>query len=117
MLGSPMRNGYIRALPAALAAWLAFQPLQAQIGPDEARSRSQSYRPSTGLTLRTQVELVEVPVVVRDRKRQPVAGLTKEDFTVTDSGKKQDVLSFSVETFTPKAGEPAAAATATASLD
>ena len=89
----------LEVLLPTFAMLMALQPVLAQIGPDEAQSRTQPYRPSTGLTLRTQVELVEVPVVVRNRKRQPVAGLTQNDFTILDLGKKQEIVSFSVENF------------------
>lgn len=45
--------------------------------------------------IRTSTRLVEVNVVVRDKKG-PVAGLTKDDFTVQDEGKRQAIAVFSV---------------------
>jgi VWFA-related protein len=38
---------------------------------------------------------VEIPVSVRDAHDRPVAGLTKADFAVYDSGKSQTIVSFS----------------------
>jgi VWFA-related protein len=71
------------------------------IGPDEIRARTQTYIPAPALTLRTQVELVEVPVVVRDRQHKAVAGLNQGNFTIFDAGKKQDITAFSMENFVP----------------
>jgi hypothetical protein len=42
-------------------------------------------------------QLVEVDVVVRG-KQGPVANLTKDDFTILDNGKPQQVALFSVRT-------------------
>jgi VWFA-related protein len=46
-------------------------------------------------TFRAGAKLVQVDVVVRDKKG-PAAGLTKEDFTVLDNGKPQEIATFSV---------------------
>jgi VWFA-related protein len=64
---------------------------------------------------RERVNLVTVPVVVRDRKGQSVGSLKQEDFQLFDRGKLQVISRFSVETSksTGKAAE-AAAATVTA---
>jgi VWFA-related protein len=47
--------------------------------------------------LRVTTELVLVNVVVRDKKGNLVTGLKKEDFTLLEDGKKQDVSSFDYE--------------------
>jgi VWFA-related protein len=57
------------------------------------------------VTFSTRVNLVTVPVVVRDRRGKPVGNLAKEDFQLFDRGKAQSISRFSVE----KAGERAAA--------
>jgi len=44
--------------------------------------------------IRVATRLVEVGVIVRD-KNGPVAGLTKDDFTVLDQGKPQKISIFS----------------------
>jgi len=95
-----MTRGIIHgALAVAVAAhaWAAPQA----IGPDEVRVNTAPYTPGPSVTVRTQVELVEVPVVVRDRSHRAVAGLQQKDFTVYDAGKKQEITAFSVETFVP----------------
>ena len=53
------------------------------------------YEPPPPITLRTGVTLVEVPVVVRDSKGRAVSGLTRGDFELYDSGKKQAITAFS----------------------
>src|SRR5215470_14918269 len=40
------------------------------------------------------VELVNVDTVVTDKKGQPIAGLTKDDFTITEDGAAQTIVSF-----------------------
>jgi VWFA-related protein len=60
--------------------------------------------PDTKTTFSTGVNLVVVPVVVRDHKGRAIGNLTKEDFQLLDRGKLQSITRFSVE----KAGEKAA---------
>ena len=48
-------------------------------------------------TFRVRVNLVEVRVVVRDAKGQPVRGLKKEDFQLLDDGKPQVIKQFQQE--------------------
>jgi VWFA-related protein len=69
--------------------------LAQSIPPDEIRSKTTTYTPPQ-LTLRTEVRVVEVPVVVRDPQHRTVAGLTKGDFEISDDGKKQQITAFSV---------------------
>jgi VWFA-related protein len=87
-------------VPAALAC-LGLAAAQS-IAPDEMRAWTVPYVPPSPVTLRTQVDLVEVPVVVRDGQRRMVAGLTRDDFEIYDSGKKQAITAFSVQSFTPQ---------------
>lgn len=49
---------------------------------------------ASGMTLRVNSRLVDVNVVVLDKKDRPVTGLKPEDFEVYDNGIKQNVRSF-----------------------
>src|ERR1700677_3844856 len=67
-------------------------------------------------TFSTKVNLVMVPVVVRDAKGKAIGTLQKEDFQLFDKGKPQVIAKFSVE----KAGEavvPAEVATDDTALE
>ena len=99
-------RGRYFALCAAALCWLgAAASAQMRIGADELSLHAAPYSPSAAGTIRTEVELVEVPAVVRDSKGTAVPGLRREDFEVFDEGKKQKISAFSVETLS----RPAAA--------
>ena len=68
-------------------------------------------------TFQSKVNLVLVPVVVRDKNGRPVANLTKDDFQLFDKGQRQAIGSFSAIERTKEApnSTPAAAATAAVS--
>jgi len=61
-------------------------------------------------TFTSHVNLVMVPVVVRDKQGHVVAGLTKEQFRLFDKGKLQEIDRFTVEKpgSAPPAAQPAA---------
>ena len=46
------------------------------------------------VTFTSRTELVLVPVVVKDKSGEPVAGLTKDDFDLQDSGKSKPIATF-----------------------
>ncbi|HXN45066.1 MAG TPA: VWA domain-containing protein [Bryobacteraceae bacterium] len=58
----------------------------------------------SAVSFKVQTNLVEVPVVVRDREGHAVGNLQKDDFRVLDKGKRQQISRFRVE----KAAEPVA---------
>lgn len=57
------------------------------------------------ITFSSRVNLVSVPVVVRDRSGRAVGGLTLEDFRVLDKGKVQTITKFTVEQTADRAVE------------
>ena len=54
-------------------------------------------------TIRSTTRLVQVSVVVTDKKGEPIAGLKKEDFAVLDENKEQPIAFFSEATPNPPA--------------
>jgi len=60
-------------------------------------------------TFRTRVNLVTVPVVVRDKQGRVVDGLTKDQFRLYDKGKLQEIAGFTIEKpeSAPAQAEPA----------
>ena len=62
----------------------------------------------TPATFRAKVNLVLIPVVVRDGQSRAVGNLTKDDFRVFDMGKPQAIASFSREAVASRAPQPPA---------
>lgn len=60
----------------------------------------------TPATFRTKVNLVLVPVVVRDKSDHAVGNLRKEDFQLFDKGKPQTISTFSIETLNSQPAAP-----------
>ncbi len=58
------------------------------------------------LVFKSKVNLIMVPVVVRDKKGNAIATLHQEDFQLFDNGKPQVISSFSVESLAAKAIPP-----------
>src|ERR1039458_7460603 len=80
--------GLLTAFAASRAGWQATQSNPSEITTKEAT-----------ISFTSRVNLVSVPVVVRDSKGRAVGGLEKDDFQLLDSGKPQIVAGFSVEKF------------------
>ncbi|SPE25537.1 exported hypothetical protein [Acidobacteriia bacterium SbA2] len=71
-------------------AWAAL--LAAQTNSNQSGSQK---RPESGvLVLKQKVRRVLVDIVVRDSNGKPVHGLTAKDFSVTEDGRSQNVVSF-----------------------
>lgn len=66
--------------------------------------------PGQAPVFRTGVDLVQVDVSVLDRKRQPVRGLTAEDFTVMEDGKPVAIEAFAAVDLPPRPPVPAGTA-------
>jgi VWFA-related protein len=90
---------------------------QNTIGPDEFRAKTSVYTPPAPRgTIRTQVNLVEVPIIVRDGSRA-VAGLQRSDFLITDAGHSREIVSFSIETREAPAAAAAQSAVPSPKID
>jgi VWFA-related protein len=76
-------------LAAALAA-----PLVAQSQPAPSPAPSPESPPGSTPSFPSKVEVVNVDVVVVDKKGNPVTDLTKEDFRLYDEGQAQTITSF-----------------------
>jgi len=84
-----MRGSALRPLVCLLTFLWATAAAFAQTGPGLSAPDQQ--------VLRVTTRLVVVNVVVHDKKGAPVAGLTRDDFTVLDGGKEEKISVFSVE--------------------
>ena len=73
-------------------------PMAQDLSSDEFIWDSGPYTPESVATIRAEANLIEVPVLVRDRGERPVPGLQKEDFLLFDNGKPQTISSFQVLT-------------------
>ncbi|MBV8568990.1 MAG: VWA domain-containing protein [Acidobacteriaceae bacterium] len=62
---------------------------------------------SSDVTFQSKVNLVMVPVVVRDRDGRAIGNLTKEDFQLSDKGKSQVISKFSIEKTAAASEKPA----------
>jgi VWFA-related protein len=88
-----------RILPVCLFFGLQTAPAQTPASPPAAVDKTSAELAShdTPTTFSTRVNLVMLPVVVRDRKGKAVGALQKEDFQLFDKGKPQVIAKFSVE--------------------
>jgi VWFA-related protein len=68
----------------------------------QAAPAGQTTPPGYSTTVfKANVRRVVVDVVVTDSKGQPVSGLTRQDFSVAEDGKQQQILSFDANGFSP----------------
>ncbi len=66
-------------------------------GPQQTQATAEVTQRDAPFTFSTGVNLVLVPVVVRDREGHAIGTLKKEDFQVFDKGKLQEISKFSIE--------------------
>ncbi len=72
-------------------------PAAAQPAPAQQSNAPETEARDAGITFQSRVNLVLVPVVVRDKNGKPIANLTQKDFKLFDKGKPQSIMKFSVE--------------------
>lgn len=111
----------VRGMAAAallLFACLAEIPVQAQppSPAPPAQNGPEIAAHDAPATFTTKVNLVMVPVVVRDAKGKAIGTLQKEDFQLFDKGKPQTITRFSIEK-TGDSAAPAEAASDAGDLD
>jgi VWFA-related protein len=99
---------------ALLIVWMTAAGAQTQPPPAQTAAPIDKNTPEMATReapaiFKTRVDLVSVPVVVRDSKGHIVDSLTKENFQVFDNGKPQEIIRFSLE----KTGDLAAKAAKT----
>ena len=99
-------NWIVRTLPVLLAVSFAYaqEKPPAETKPAAEQNAPEMVQHDEAATFRTRVNLVMVPVVVHNRKGDAVGNLEKEDFSLFDKGKLQEITRFSVEKTGP--GEP-----------
>jgi VWFA-related protein len=90
-------------ISAALAVLIsaAFLLAQDRLDPSEVIARTSPYVPPPQYRLRTETRLVDVGVVVRDKRGRAVGGLRRNHFEIRDDGKTREIAAFTIQTFTP----------------
>jgi len=102
------------ALRPSLRVWVllsAWGAAVAQVPTPPPNQNDEMTTRDTPATFRAKVNLVLVPVVVRDKQGRAVGDLKKEDFQLFDKGKPQAISSFAVETLASQMAEPVKPAT------
>jgi len=98
-----VRLRFASPLVALLFAVSAISIASAEPGKKSSNKKSSSA--PEGMVLHMEVRRVPIDIVVTDKKGNPVKSLTRDDFTVTEDKKPQQILSFdyfdSAQTFTP----------------
>ena len=92
----PIPKALARRLIAGLCSLLLPLPGFGQT-PAQASAQTKQEPP----VLRVTTHLVQVSVIVQDKKGEPVAGLTKDDFSILDQKQPQTISTFSVESIHP----------------
>ena len=91
-----LQSGGAQATPVPATA-----PDPGQATPPADKNAPEISQKEAPAVFKTRVDMVSVPVVVRDSKGHALGNLTKDNFQVFDKGKPQEILRFTVE----KSGE------------
>jgi VWFA-related protein len=89
-----MNRPFFAIAPALVLSAVLFAGPQSGAPPKPSPSPAPSPSPEAAATFTAGVELVNVDAVVTDKKGGAVAGLKKEDFTLTEDGQPQTIVSF-----------------------
>jgi len=73
-------------------------PTETQPPKPPANPKQEVSMQDTGTTFKLRVNLVQVHVIVRDGKGNPIENLTRDDFQLFDNGKVQPITTFGIET-------------------
>lgn len=95
------------AIVSNLLVNAAYGQQQGQAGVPAVANESEISTRDSDTAIKVEVNLVLVPVVVKDSSGNAVSGLKKEDFQLFDNGKPQTISTFSVETAETRAGSGA----------
>jgi len=102
ILGSSTGTAVARRLVAGLCT-LFVVPGFAQ-APAQTTGQAAPPAKQEASVLRVATRLVQVNVIVQDKKGEPVSDLTKDDFTLLDQSQPQHISSFSVESIRALSG-------------
>jgi VWFA-related protein len=91
-----------RAAALGLAVLLLVSPISVAV-PQAALPLPASSKTQEPQVIRSTTRLVQVSVVTQDGKGEPITGLKKENFTVLDENKPQNITVFTCESPTPAA--------------
>jgi VWFA-related protein len=102
-MSAAVRLGGVVATAAVL---LLVAPRSGLVGPLALRAQTPApaQPPSERPQFRSTVDVFQLDVSVVDKARQPVRGLTRDDFTVLEDGKPQPIVSFSEVAFPERDG-------------
>ena len=100
------------ALFSSTAAKAQDPPVSPTPEPHQQQTANQNPPANPGTTLRLKVNLVPVPVVVRDSAGHAVGNLQKENFQLFDDRKQQQITQFTLEKSEAPGTDPTAIATA-----
>jgi VWFA-related protein len=95
--------GMICALLVGALALLGLCTAVAESGPqqDASANNAQTHKDDSETTLSVQVNVVNVFATVRDKKGKVVGDLTKDDLTLSEDGRPQDIHYFTQDTNLP----------------
>src|SRR5579862_5034331 len=88
-----INKGFLMSCLVGFAALQAWAQAPAQVEPEMVSHE-------IPVTFSSRVNLVSVPVVIRDKNGHGMGGLKREDFQLLDKGKLQVITKFSVQTNT-----------------